>query len=118
MILAACDQPFLTSGVLDSLVGAARSGSSEDPLPAAAGYEGILGVPALFPKKFWGELEGLTGDQGAGRMLNRLGSAVQVLDWPEGAVNLNRVSDLARPDLASLPRPDCRIMVPFHRFSA
>jgi len=111
ILLAVCDQPGLTAGVLDSLI---RVGFPEhrEPCTAACRYGGITGVPALFPQKDWSRLQALTGDQGARPVLAELANQVRTLDWPPGAVNLNSRADLARFDLSSLEEPACRIMIP------
>lgn len=58
VIIALCDQPFVTAGHLRALADA------RSPI-AATGYNGISGVPAFFAAKFRDELLALRGDAGA-----------------------------------------------------
>jgi molybdenum cofactor cytidylyltransferase len=111
ILLAVCDQPGLTAGVLNSLI---QAGFPErrSPCTAACRYGGIIGVPALFPQKDWPRLLALTGDQGARPVLAQLADQVRTVHWPPGAVNLNSPADVARIDLSSLEEPACRIMIP------
>jgi len=74
------DQPFLTSGLLDRLIGAYAASAHRIVLPAAAGRRGS---PVLWDRSLFGELAGLTGDTGGRSLLERFGShvlAVEVQD--------------------------------------
>lgn len=108
LILAGCDQPFLTAGLLNRLAAAA----CDDPDRAVAcGYAGTVGVPALFPSGWWPELLDLYGDKGAKTVLQRHSRRLVQVDWPQGGINVNRSADLASIDPASLPDPGNSIMV-------
>jgi molybdenum cofactor cytidylyltransferase len=80
-ILCACDQPRLDRAHLARL-----QGHGEDRVVASR-YAGVLGVPALFPRRTFDLLETLRGDQGARRLLEAV--APIAIDWPDGAIDLD-----------------------------
>ena len=82
VMLLTCDQRFLDIAHLRAL--AAAGGL------AASRYDGVLGVPAVFPRACFPALLALTGDRGAQPLLC---DAVPV-DWPDGAHDLDTVADL------------------------
>ncbi|SFM19313.1 nucleotidyltransferase family protein [Marinobacter zhejiangensis] len=63
------DQPVLALEGLQALADAARA---EPGRPVAADYGGRPGVPAYLPRALWAQVSSLTGDQGAGAILNRV----------------------------------------------
>ena len=88
VLLTTVDQWAVTAGDLERLLrGRAR-------VPVAAGYEGIVGIPALFPRRTWPALRALSGDRGARRLLE----ASQTLAIPLAAAaqDLDTPSDLRR----------------------
>jgi CTP:molybdopterin cytidylyltransferase MocA len=71
-----CDQPDLDAVHLRALVAAWR----RDPSRAAASaYAGVLGVPALLPRGWFGELAALDGDRGARDLLLQRAAEVQAV---------------------------------------
>ena len=91
LLFVLCDQPRLTRAHLAALCAAhARTGR-----PVASGYGGTYGVPALVPAPLFSALCALTGDQGAARVL-RQRPDVEVVDWPDGALDIDTEADLAR----------------------
>jgi len=69
------------------LVAAGRS-------PAAAGYAGRVGVPALFPRSYLSRLRALRGDQGARQLLTT--GMVTVVPMSRAAADLDTPADLSR----------------------
>ena len=108
LLLAGCDQPFLTAGVLDRLVAAAQGDLSR---AVACKYEKTVGNPALFPFSWWPELLGLQGDRGAKVILERHSDHLVQIDWQAGRINVNSMADLDRIDPVSLPDPGNSIMI-------
>lgn len=68
----------------------------------ASNYDGVTGVPAVFPARVFPELVSLTGDTG-GKCLIARDPMVVTVPVPNAAFNLNTPADLAR--LKSAMRP-------------
>jgi len=90
LLLSVCDQPKLSSLHLNRLIAAF---AAEGGL-AASFYAAAPGVPAIFPARYFGELDKLQGDVGAVRLL-RQAPALSLVDWPEGEQDLDRPADVA-----------------------
>lgn len=65
-LVLACDQPAVDADFLRSLM---KAQSLEPGRIAAAAYGGAMGIPALFPRRCFEDLERLTGDRGARALL-------------------------------------------------
>jgi molybdenum cofactor cytidylyltransferase len=91
LLLAPCDQPRLTGEVLRRLI-AAHDGSAEGCVACA--YAGTVGVPALFGSAWFDRLARLAGDRGAKALLLDAGDRLVRVPWPDGAVDVDRPSDL------------------------
>ena len=68
----------------------------------ASTYDGVTGVPAVFPARVFPELESLTGDTGGKDLIARDPNVVAV-PLPNAAFNLNTPADLARLNSATCP---------------
>jgi molybdenum cofactor cytidylyltransferase len=92
VLLLLADQPWLNSGVirrfLDRMTG-------PTDLIISARYDGILGAPMMFGADWFPQLKNLEGDQGARNLVSREESRVEVIDWSEGAIDLDTPEDLA-----------------------
>lgn len=91
------DQPFLEVEGLDRLGQQAR----DDPrCPAAARYGDRVGVPVWLPRALWPACRSLSGDEGAGKILNRF--PVQIIDIAGVALDIDTPADwrVARQRLA------------------
>jgi CTP:molybdopterin cytidylyltransferase MocA len=95
LMLVLVDQLRLSSGHLDAL----RVASDRGQRIAASAYQGVLGVPAIFPRRLFPALQALEGDTGA-RQLLRGDLPITAVDWPAGIYDLDRMSDLVRNDQA------------------
>ncbi len=84
------DQPHVGAAAIERLVGAWRLRPS---FPAAARYDGRVGVPAVLPRRSWRALKVLRGDQGA-RALLRGAEAATLVDIPEAALDIDTPADL------------------------
>jgi xanthine dehydrogenase accessory factor len=89
LLLCVVDQPKLSTGHLDELVDTFRQSGDV----VASRYANTLGVPAVFDAGSFDELEALAGDRGARSLLGRAGT--RVVDWPEGAIDIDVPADLA-----------------------
>lgn len=67
------DQPDVGPAIIDAVIEAYRAGGGPIVLPT---YGGIGGNPVLFDRSFFPLLEGLTGDEGARRVVRAWGTEV------------------------------------------
>lgn len=90
LIFMVCDQPYVSSDLLQQLVGQqAISGKSI----VASAYQDQLGTPALFSKKIFPALLELKGDTGARKLLRQYESEVALVDFPQGHIDIDTPSD-------------------------
>ena len=61
---------------------------------AAARYEGVLGVPAVFSRRHFPMLQRLTGDKGARQFLREREGEVAALEMPSAAADADVPGDL------------------------
>lgn len=88
-----CDQPLVTSELLDTLIGQHRDTgacivASEYP-SSGPGSPFVRGVPALFHRSVFPDLEALHGDAGARRIIARYVSKITIVPFPGGAVDVD-----------------------------
>lgn len=89
LLVLGVDQPALDAAHLQALLARWRA----DPdLPAASGYAGVAGVPAVFPAHWRARLAALDGDTGARALLR--GGACHVVDAPLLAFDIDEPADL------------------------
>jgi molybdenum cofactor cytidylyltransferase len=90
LIIMVCDQPFVTTELLNELFHVQR----ETGLAAvASSYQGNPGVPALFHKTFFKNLLALKGDTGARKLLKDQASLVALVNFPKGETDIDTMSD-------------------------
>jgi len=92
-ILAPVDQPRIHSALLDRLIEVFEG--TEHGIVASA-YAGTVGAPALFARRYFGELTALSGDRGAKPILEARRSEVASVPFPEGSTDLNTPADYQR----------------------
>ena len=93
IILMLCDQPFVTREIIAGLVGAHRE---TDRAIVASAYGGSFGVPALFSRKYFAELTALKGALGAKELIQKYIAEVQLLNFPQGEIDIDTPDDFAR----------------------
>ncbi len=86
------DQPLVDAKSLRRLLSAFDS----DHRLVAAEYAGVVGVPAVFGREYFGELMELTGDVGAGAWLREQSSQVTRIPILDAAVDIDTPSDAAK----------------------
>jgi molybdenum cofactor cytidylyltransferase len=97
VLIALVDQPHLETADFARLAARWRRRPGR---PAAAWYHEQPGVPAVIPRRWFGQLAGLSGDTGARRLLRQLGELTLVnmpaagfdVDTPADAEALGRKS--------------------------
>ncbi len=93
-LLLTCDQPLLTSSLVTDLRTAFEDFSGNPPRSAVVcGYAGTRGIPALFGAPLFASLQRLGGDRGAKTVLEQEVDHIRVVDWPDGAVDIDRRED-------------------------
>jgi molybdenum cofactor cytidylyltransferase len=93
VVIMLCDQPLITAATLDQLVKVQRT---ENRGIVACEYEDTLGVPALFSRKYFPELAGLAGDQGARKIIVKHNNSLSRIPAPEAAFDVDRLEQAAR----------------------
>ena len=93
-VLMLCDQPFVTSGVINRLL---ETYETKRPLLVASEYEAggerTSGVPALFSRSLFSELMELRGAQGAKRVIQRHAPEALTVAAPEAAFDVDTPED-------------------------
>lgn len=88
VLLLACDQPAVTSVLLERLVLAFHGPDDR----VACAYDGTLGIPALFGAAWFPRLAALSGDQGAKALLTE--GHPQSIPFAAGSLDLDTPEDL------------------------
>ena len=91
VVLLLSDQPMLSSEILFSLV---KKSAETGSLIVASSYTGRLGVPAVFHKTLYPNLQKVEGDKGAREVIQRYLDRTASIDFPEGAIDIDTVQDL------------------------
>jgi molybdenum cofactor cytidylyltransferase len=85
-LLMVCDQPYISTALLDKLVTLrAATGSGI----AASSYGGTKGIPAIFEKILFPALLQLNGDTGAKKIIMDNVGSVPVVVFPLGTVDID-----------------------------
>jgi molybdenum cofactor cytidylyltransferase len=92
-ILMVCDQPYVTSGLLNNLMTTRRKSGKRI---VACSYADTFGPPVLFHKTLFPELLKLTGDVGARSVIQHHADAVEVIPFPEGTHDVDTEADYER----------------------
>ena len=90
VVVMLCDQPQVTSALLDSLITAYAETNTQI---VACEYSGILGVPALFGPALFPALLSLTGDEGARRVVKNYAGLITCIPFPEGTLDIDTPQD-------------------------
>jgi molybdenum cofactor cytidylyltransferase len=90
-ILMLCDQPFVSSLLLNELI---KQGANKDIVACA--YNNTVGTPVLFSSAYFEELLRLTGDEGAKKLLWKHQEIVISILFPSGGVDIDTVEDYGK----------------------
>jgi molybdenum cofactor cytidylyltransferase len=90
VILAVCDQPFVSASLFEQLY-AVQNSSSKNIVASA--YADTLGTPVLFTEKYFDLLLGLKGDEGAKKILRTFPEEVARVDFPSGHIDIDTMED-------------------------
>lgn len=89
-VIVTCDQPFLSSEVIDTLIDTYET--TRQPVVACK-YAGTVGVPALFDRTLFGQLDSLTGSSGAKQIILHHHNNLAHVAFPQGAVDIDTTTD-------------------------
>ena len=90
VMLMVCDQPYLDSSLLRNIV---RTQQETCKPIVACDYGGSYGTPALFHKTFFPQLELLTGDSGAKKIMDNNRKMLELVPFPLGHIDIDNKSD-------------------------
>jgi molybdenum cofactor cytidylyltransferase len=89
-IIVLCDQPKLSTGILNSLIDAYVS--TRAPIVTSK-YAGTVGVPTLYDRRIFPELLDLRGDHGAKGIIERYAFERIEIDFSGGEDDIDTVGD-------------------------
>ncbi len=98
--IALCDQPFVSSPMLDQIVEAYHL--TGKPIIASE-YAGTLGVPALFSRILFSELMALKSTEGAKQLIKRHIHEVFSIPFPDGAIDIDTPEDYEQLQTFKMP---------------
>jgi molybdenum cofactor cytidylyltransferase len=90
VIFTVCDQPFITSSLLNDLV--SEQMRTRKTIVACA-YENTLGTPVLFQKSLFPELLALKGDAGAKKIIKQHEDDVATIPFTKGNMDIDTNED-------------------------
>ena len=90
VIIAVCDQPFVSSSVFQQLF--EKQNTTTKHIVASA-YADTIGTPALFTERYFDELMGLTGDHGAKKLFKEHGDDLATVEFPDGYIDIDTRED-------------------------
>jgi molybdenum cofactor cytidylyltransferase len=90
VVLAVCDQPFVTSDYLFNLY--SLKNKSKKTIVSSA-YAGTFGTPVLFNKKHFKALLSLKGNEGAKKLLELLKDDMISLPFEKGGLDIDTEAD-------------------------
>jgi CTP:molybdopterin cytidylyltransferase MocA len=93
VLILLADQPCLTPKVVQEFLD--RAVARPDQVIAAR-YGDVLGPPIFFGSDWFPRLKALEGDQGARKLIREQQGRLDIVEWPEGAIDIDMPEDLSR----------------------
>ena len=93
ILVVLADQIAISHITLNTLIEAAKKSANKI---VCAKYEAVHGVPAIFPKTYFAELIGLSGERGARALLHKYAGESVAVALPEAATDIDTQADLQR----------------------
>ncbi len=93
VIIAVCDQPYLSSALLLELVSAFETSGKGI---VASAYAGTEGTPVLFGSSYFEQLLALSGSEGAKKLLRQYPDDLVRVDFPQGDIDIDTLDDLTK----------------------
>jgi molybdenum cofactor cytidylyltransferase len=93
VITMVCDQPLVNASHLKKMM--ARFKETKSPIVASF-YSDSAGVPALFDKSLFEKIASIGDEHGAKKFIHQTSENVSLVDFPEGAIDLDTQEDIKR----------------------
>lgn len=93
VILAVCDQPFVTAALFIRLFQMQHDGGKGI---VACAYAGTVGTPVLFSRRYFEHLLSLEKEEGAKKIIAAYSDDVATVDFPEGEIDIDTPEDYER----------------------
>jgi len=90
VIIAVCDQPFISSSLFQQLY---QKQNEIAKYIVACCYADTIGTPALFTQKYFDVLMKLKGDEGAKKLMKTYSEDVAMVDFPKGYIDIDTKED-------------------------
>jgi molybdenum cofactor cytidylyltransferase len=90
VIIAVCDQPFVSADLFKQLIKTKAEGSKG---MVGCAYAGIIGTPVLFGKAYFGKLLALKGNEGAKKILKTNSADLAGIPFEEGNIDIDTQED-------------------------
>jgi molybdenum cofactor cytidylyltransferase len=90
VIIMLCDQPFVSAALLNTLINRQIETSK---LIVACTYNNTTGVPALFDRALFTELQLLQGPEGAKKLLNAHPDYIATVSFEQGNIDIDTPGD-------------------------
>jgi len=90
VILAVCDQPFLTDLIFEKLITKATTSGKGI---VASTYAQTLGTPVLFGKAYFDDLAALKGKEGAKTLLGKYQDDITAIPFENGEIDIDTPDD-------------------------
>jgi molybdenum cofactor cytidylyltransferase len=98
-----CDQPLISSHNINSLL---SEWQQRPDSIVAASYNGTVGVPAIFPAEFMGELQQLKGNVGAKSLFSKYLNKLVNASMPEAMLDIDTMADYNQLQIQSIVRSE------------
>jgi CTP:molybdopterin cytidylyltransferase MocA len=114
VLLLLADQPLLDSEIIAQYV--ERMTGKPDQI-IAADHGAVIGPPMLFGSDWFSDLKTLEGDQGARHLVRARKETIDLVQWPDGSIDIDTPEDLKKLIKLSQGRAlgakkECRIQNP------
>jgi molybdenum cofactor cytidylyltransferase len=96
VIIAVCDQPFISSALLLELV---STNDTSGKGVVACAYADNVGTPVLFNRNYFEELVALSGSEGAKKLLKQHLDDLATVAFPDGDIDIDTVEDAKKLDM-------------------
>ena len=90
IIIIVCDQPLITSALLNQLI---ETHQEKQKRIVACAYGNTLGTPVLFDRRFFIDLLQFKGHEGAKRIIYQYEAEVAAVDFPGGNIDIDTAAD-------------------------
>lgn len=91
VLILLCDQPFITAGLLEKLI---ATHLQQNKGITACTYGHTTGTPIIFHQKYFPQLQTLSGQEGAKKIICQHPGDVTTLPFPEGSIDIDTPEDL------------------------